>query len=115
MANLVLNIGPLMKSRGITKPHSYLMRCGITRRVASNLLAGKTKKIDLHVLYRLCVAFRCTVSDLIVVENATEAELQHMPYIGRMVRKEEPKDMIEKLEGMDLEKLKLLQEFLDKM
>lgn len=115
MANLVLNIGPLVKSKGITRPHSYLMRCGITRRVATALLAGKTKKIDLHVLFRLCVAFRCTVSDLLVVENATEAELTHMPFLGRMLKKDDTKDVLEKLERMDIEKMRLLQEFLDKM
>lgn len=115
MANLMLNIEQMVKSRGITRPHSYLMRCGISRHVASDIVNGRMRKLDLHVLFRLCVAFRCTVGDLLVVENATEAELLHMPYIGRMLKKDDTKDVLEKLEKMDIEKMRLLQEFLDKM
>ena len=112
MGKLKLNIDSLARMRMIPQLHGFLVENGISKHVATELRAGRVHKIDLDVLLKLCIAFKCPVEDLILFEPSDSGELAEHPYLEGMVKKEDYASVVRKLGNLDSKKLKLLEEFL---
>jgi DNA-binding Xre family transcriptional regulator len=63
---LSLNLTPIFKARGITKPYSFLVKSGFTNFTASNLLNYGTRTFRLDHIEMLCNALVCEPNDLLL-------------------------------------------------
>lgn len=63
---LSLNLDPIFKARGITKPYSFLVKNGFTNFTASNLLNYGTRSFRLDHIEMLCNMLVCEPNDLLL-------------------------------------------------
>jgi len=73
---LFLNVGRLLRMRGVKKLHRELKRMGFTHNEAANLLSGRQKAFKLSLLTRVCVAFNCLPNDVLDFEGPEGHVLQ---------------------------------------
>ena len=62
---LVWNLKKGFAARNVDKPYSWLVRQGFSPGVASRMSTGKTDKISLKHLEKLCLVLNCTPNDLL--------------------------------------------------
>ncbi|MFD0939827.1 helix-turn-helix domain-containing protein [Pedobacter boryungensis] len=63
---LSLNVGPVLKARGIERPYTYLVKAGISRHSATDLIQGKPRVLRLDHIELLCKLLICEPNDLLV-------------------------------------------------
>ena len=63
---LSLNLSPIFKARGITKPYSFLVKAGFTNFTASNILNSNTRVFRLDHIEMLCNVLVCEPNDLLL-------------------------------------------------
>lgn len=63
---LSLNLTPIFKARGITKPYSYLVKNGFTNFTASNILNSNSRSFRLDHIEMLCNLLVCEPNDLLL-------------------------------------------------
>ena len=66
---LSLNIRRMLSDRQIERPHLYLRKLGISAHTATNLLEDNFSFINIAHIEKLCIAFKCTPSDLFVYKS----------------------------------------------
>ena len=66
------NFKKVFTARNVVKPYTWLVSQGISRGVASRMSTGKTDKISLKHLEKLCLALNCSPNDLLEWEPANE-------------------------------------------
>lgn len=112
MGKFVLDIDGMAQARGVRRLHRFLMDHGFTRYMSTQLAQGRLTQIDLKVLARLCEVFNCTVNDLLVFVPDSPEELERKPMFKSMVRQAAPVDVLARLQELDAEGLKRVQEVL---
>lgn len=60
-----LNLHPIFRMKGITKPISYLIQKGHSSSYASNVVNNRALSIPFWKLEKLCIDFNCTPNDLL--------------------------------------------------
>jgi len=83
---LYLNIMPVFTARGILNPFSYLVKAGITRHSATNLLSTGYRNFNLDNIEILCRILVCEPSDLLTwVPNKVDTLPKTHPLFGLVV------------------------------
>lgn len=82
------NFKRIFKARGIDKEFSYLTKAGFSVSFASKVKNNKISRLDLRMIERLCLLFRCTPNDL----------MEWTPDIDNEIDKEHPIYQIRKSE-----------------
>jgi len=62
---LNLNLKPIFEARGIERPYTYLVKAGISRATAHNILSSKTRVFRLDHIELLCRVLNCEPNDLL--------------------------------------------------
>ena len=62
---LTFNFKRIFRARGIDKPFSYLEKGGYSQNMATRIVNGRLKRMDLPDMERLCVLFQCTPNDFL--------------------------------------------------
>lgn len=62
---LNLNLKPIFEARGIERPYTYLVKAGISRATAHNILSSKTRVFRLDHIELLCRVLICEPNDLL--------------------------------------------------
>lgn len=62
---LNLNLKPIFEARGIERPYTYLVKAGISRATAHNILHSKTRVFRLDHIELLCKVLICEPNDLL--------------------------------------------------
>ena len=75
----VLSIKELMLQRGIKPNVNQLVRRGIGKTAAKNLLNGKAKSITLEQLFLLCQNFNCTPKEVMYAKLQNPAGFENHP------------------------------------
>ena len=65
-SSIVLDIMPVLKSRNITNPFTYLIKLGLSSTSVSKILSGKSVQINYNQLTAICVHLNCTPNDVFV-------------------------------------------------
>lgn len=98
--------------KGVKNLYRLMLDSGLTVHYARELAHGRLKRLDMDVLLKLCMALKCPVSELIGFVPTWDGELEKHPFLKEMVHKEEVVDMAKRLEELDHEGLKKLEEFM---
>lgn len=72
-------VGELLKEKGHTQSHTWLMKHKISHSSAYKILHNKQKRIDLQQIGSICEAAYCTPNDLLVwtPDNETKFPATH--------------------------------------
>lgn len=62
---LNLHLKPIFEARGIERPYTYLVKAGISRATAHNILQSKTRVFRLDHIELLCRVLICEPNDLL--------------------------------------------------
>lgn len=62
---LNLNLKPIFSARGIERPYTFLVKAGISRATAHNILNSKTRVFRLDHIELLCRILICEPNDLL--------------------------------------------------
>jgi DNA-binding Xre family transcriptional regulator len=62
---LTLNLAPIFKTRGIERPHAFLVKAGIHSSIASKILSTGTRVFRLDHIELLCSILVCEPNDLL--------------------------------------------------
>lgn len=102
---LTFNINRLLKIRGVEKPFAYMVASGFSTDFASRIIKNKTRRMDLHMVERLCELFRCTPNDLIEWEpNPEQAMVADHP-LKPLERAKKVEGLTQLLNAVPLDKL----------
>lgn len=83
-----LNLKKVAAARGIDRLYTYLVKIGLTHKMASYWATGKPKRIDLDILERVCVSLKCEPYD-ILEWIPREGEQVEKPVLRKMLPKPE--------------------------
>jgi DNA-binding Xre family transcriptional regulator len=112
MGGFKIQVRELAKKRGVTELYKFLVDNGVSSHHATELRQGRLRRLDLDLLKKLCIIFRCPIQELIVYEPTVEKELEYWPFLSSMLVQDTGVDIGAKLKSMDSEKLKRLEEFI---
>lgn len=114
---LKYNVKNLMRLRGISEPSAFLKMHGFTQGMATRIAAEKMVGVSPWQVERLCVALKCTPSDLYCWtpekgEAATEShplwklreqEVMSVTEVGKGIPAEKMGEFLEKVKAMEEE------------
>jgi DNA-binding Xre family transcriptional regulator len=102
---LKLNLQRNFATLGISRPYTYLVRQGFSKNFSIRLSAGDIQRIDLAVIEKLCVLFRCTPNDLLEwVPAAGEQGIETSP-LAALIRSGANVNMLDALNALPYDKL----------
>jgi DNA-binding Xre family transcriptional regulator len=69
----------IFKARGIHKPFAFLKRAGFSDSFASKVKNNRVSRLDLRMIERLCIAFRCAPHDLMewIPDSDSDVDAAH--------------------------------------
>lgn len=85
---LNLNLKPILEARGIERPYTYLVKAGISRQCAHNILHSKTRVFRLDHIELLCRVLICEPNDLLSYTPDSHSTLSETHPLNNL-RKEE--------------------------
>jgi len=85
---LNLNLKPIFEARGIERPYTYLVKAGISRATAHNILSSKTRVFRLDHIELLCKVLICEPNDLLAYTPDAQTILPETHPLNNL-RKEE--------------------------
>src|SRR5689334_17573041 len=71
---LTFNLTPILKARGISKPHKFFTSNGFSPSYATRLVKNDIRSIQIDYLEKLCTILNCTPNDLIEWTPSKENE-----------------------------------------
>jgi DNA-binding Xre family transcriptional regulator len=102
---LQLNLDPIFKARGITRPFSYLVKAGFTAHSANYILSSTTKSLRIDLIEMLCVVLVCEPNDLFVwIPDKSKAYPKDHPLYN--LQQDDLSDMNETLATIPYKQLK---------
>ena len=85
---LHLNLKPIFEARGIERPYTYLVKAGISRATAHNILSSKTRVFRFDHIELLCSVLICEPNDLLSYTPDSQMTLPESHPLNNL-RKEE--------------------------
>lgn len=83
---LNLNLKPIFQARGIERPYTYLVKAGISRATAHNILNSKTRIFRLDHIELLCRVLICEPNDLIAYTPDPDTPLQDTHPLNNLIQ-----------------------------
>ena len=112
---LSLNLIPIFKARGIDKPHSYLVKAGISPKSAQNILNSQTRVFRLDHIELLCRILICEPNDILVYrEDATHKISEDHP-LNNLKQTETSKSLKDTITTLPYKQLKELTKQINQM
>lgn len=68
----------LLRDRGIARPKVYLRGKGMSNGGVEQWMAGQMKRVELRVLFEVCVELGCTPNDLLVLRGDARVPVGHV-------------------------------------
>lgn len=103
---LTYDLKPILKMRGIERPHNFLVKAGISRHTASRILDGECETIRARHIELLCTALLCEPNDLFVwVPDKNVTYPEDFP-LKKLEKKEIGENLFDALSQMPLDKFK---------
>src|SRR6056297_3474635 len=99
-----LRIASIAKELGITNLYGHLRKHGISRHHATRISKGELSKFSASLLFRLCIALKCSLNDLFEYVPSDQKEAENNLFLEPMIRKREAMDVSRKLKELDTEK-----------
>ena len=62
---LTINLAPILKARGIERANYFLVKAGMSRHSAYNILYGRVRNVPLDHIEFLCEKLLCTPHDIL--------------------------------------------------
>jgi DNA-binding Xre family transcriptional regulator len=88
---LNLNLRPIFQARGIERPYTYLVKAGISRATAHNILNSKTRVFRLDHIELLCRVLICEPNDLLAYVPDPDSLLQDTHPLNNLIQDETSK------------------------
>lgn len=99
-----IDVNRLLKMRGVEYGAVWLSKHGMSYKQAVRIMSGKTKSISLDLLFKLCVAFKCTPNELLVYEPNGKADLDFLKPLKRNATPS-PQDVLSGLTQEEIERV----------
>ena len=100
---LYLNIGRVMKIRGIENHYRLLIDLGITPQSSRTLLGDEAMRISFEHLEKVCLALNCTPNDIIEWQpNQAQANPEAQALIK--LKRDESEDLSKIMKSLPIEK-----------
>jgi DNA-binding Xre family transcriptional regulator len=104
---LAFDLKRLLDVRGITKPHQFLKKAGISPNVATNLLQGYAGGLKWEQIEQLCVALNCGPSHLFRWMG-DGSDLPENHELRKLVKPDKVPNVLEKLQSLSPEEAEKL-------
>ena len=101
--------------RGIRKDLTFLMKNGVGRSTASNLLNFNVAYVKIEHLEKLCLLLRCTPNDLFGWKPPKDAVIDDAHPLMSLKRGPNPKDLADMVSDIPLEKLEQIEGLLNQL
>jgi len=108
---LTFNPKRMISLRELEKPHSTLVKAGISPATATNLLNYHNTRITLDHVEKICVMLYCTPNDLFEWRPDKNATLPQTHPLFSLQRTQKISNIREMLKDMPVEKLSELENF----
>ena len=105
---LSLNLTPIFKARGIDKPHSYLVKAGISPKSAQNILNSQTRTFRLDHIEVLCRILICEPSDILTYKENPNHKISEDHPLNNLKQSETSKSLKETITTLPYKQLKEL-------
>ncbi|MCB9165203.1 MAG: helix-turn-helix transcriptional regulator [Flavobacteriales bacterium] len=105
---ITLNLPRIAAIMGIQRPYSFLVKNGFTPQTAKDLLAGRTKRLDLAHLERLCRLFACEPYDLLDYEPAPNTTFTGVDKLAFLAKPKAVEGIHALLQGLSLKEMEAL-------
>jgi len=97
---LSFNLLPVLQSRGITNPFTFLMKAGLSRHAANKYRTSATRMLSLSDLEIICRTFNCDPADLLFYEPDAAHPLPENHSLAKLQRKTTPIPLEHLLRGL---------------
>lgn len=101
--------------RGIKKDLTFLMKNGVGRSTASNLLNFGVSYVKIEHLEKLCLLLRCTPNDLFDWKPPKDAVIDEAHPLMNLRREPKGKDLADMVSDIPLEKLEQIEGLLNQL
>ena len=101
--------------RGIRKDLTFLMKNGVGRSTASNLLNFNVAYVKIEHLEKLCLLLRCTPNDLFDWKPPKDTVIDDAHPLNSLKRVSKPKDLADMVSYIPLEKLEQIEGLLNQL
>lgn len=112
---LKYNFDRLFKTKGITKPFSYLKQAGFSASFATKIRNNRVNTLTLDIMEQLCLKLACTPNDLFdwAPNQGQDLEQSH-PLFELQRRKDKIEDLYKTLNELPFAKLEEVQRLIRK-
>jgi DNA-binding Xre family transcriptional regulator len=109
---LIYNLESIYKARGILKPYAFFKSKGFSDSFAAKLNKGKVTGMKLSTLEKVCEMLNCTPHDLLEWEpDQGSITIKDHP-LQVLESKNKPPDMSAMLQGVPIEKMREIEQFI---
>ncbi|MCC7520625.1 MAG: helix-turn-helix transcriptional regulator [Flavobacteriaceae bacterium] len=112
---LAYQIKKICKLRGIANPHSFLVQIGISSTVAQKFLNDDTYTLRVRHIEALCLNLNCTPNDLFYYKPSANRNLRNTIPLDALIRKEDEIDIVNQLRSLDINQMKAVSQWIDKL
>jgi len=107
---LQLNLRKLFDAKGVRAPFTWLVKQGIARNTAADLLNGKAYRLRIDHLTLICRGLRCTPDDVFSYADDSRARTDERHPLQQLKANATLPDIGSQLNGLSVEQIKLLEE-----
>lgn len=112
---LTLNLQRVFKLRGIENPYTELVKCGISRPTAHNLLSLRVESIRYSHMEKICELLNCEPSDLFEWKpSKTTLHVENHP-LKNLKRDDSAQKFVELIKTIPLEQLSRFESVLSEL
>jgi len=101
---LLLDVPRICAEKGIPNPKKFLLSLGFYPNAAADIIKLKRVRIDYDQVEKLCIALRCTPSDLFAWKPGTDVQVDTNHPMRELIR-EQRASMMEMLQSMSAEEV----------
>lgn len=113
---IYLDLKRVMADREIPNPNQFLKKCGVPAHTASRLLTNTTHSISFKHLETICLNLNCTIDDLCSWTPDATRKLYSDVALNKLKREKKKRvNVSHKLRTLPLDKLDLVQNFIEKV
>jgi DNA-binding Xre family transcriptional regulator len=105
---LVFNLKRVLALRGIEKPAAFMLKNGINRQTANNLLYQRTSVVKIEHVEMFCRELNCTPNDLFEWRSGGANALPESHSLNHLKRNQTAQSIREMIKDVPLEKVESL-------
>lgn len=110
---LTLDINPVIKTRGVEKPYTFLVKAGISPQSSTMIVQGKTRVFRLDHIEKICELLNCTPNDLLSWTPNKNVKLHDNHSLNKLKRDKKALQLQDTLKTLSLEQLNQIATFIN--